>query len=108
MASLMDPGPSLRSPFSEVQLADSLPLPFRSLRHCLCKTDSLGERLLDTAYEAGYFSRFEVACRKIFDKRAVSNLPQHADVLHKHSAVSSMPGKGDVQIFAIRHRQQRT
>jgi hypothetical protein len=58
-------------------------------------------------HEARDFSRLEIPRHHVLDQRAVGDLPQDINVLHKHSRLVPVPGKSDVQVFPVRHRQQR-
>jgi hypothetical protein len=81
-------------PFLHPNLPDSLGAPLRGGGKSLGKSRCLRECFFDPFYDLRDLSRFEIACRKILDKRSVSDLPQNGDVLHKHPGIGPMPGKG--------------
>jgi hypothetical protein len=84
----------LATPFSKKQFTNPLVLSRGNVRHSLPHADGTGQSFLNSFYDRHYSSRFESACRKILDKRSVSDLPQNGDVLHKHPGIGPMPGKG--------------
>jgi hypothetical protein len=80
--------------FLNPHLADSLDTPVRRVTESFGKSRCLRECFFDPFYDLRDVSRFEIARRKILDKRSVSDLPQNGDVLHKHPGIGPMPGKG--------------